>query len=56
MQAVVLSTLRRVWPVFAGVSEPQNWTAFDVQLKVNVSRGNLSQSSVVSCVGVEEEP
>jgi len=42
---------------FAGVSEPQNWPAFDVHLlREVVLKGNLTQSSVVSCVGVEEEP
>jgi hypothetical protein len=51
-----LSTLRRVWPVFAGVSEPQNWPAFEVHLREVVVKGNLTQSSMVSCVGVEEEP
>jgi hypothetical protein len=49
-----LSTLRCVWPVFAGVSEPQNWPAFDVHLREVVLKGNRTQSSVVSCVGVEE--
>jgi hypothetical protein len=34
----------------------QNWPAFDVHLREVVLKGNLTQSSVVSCVGVEEEP
>jgi hypothetical protein len=42
--------------LFAGVSEPQNWPAFDVHLREVVLKGNLTQSSVVSCVGVEDEP
>lgn len=29
----------------------QNWPAFDVHLREVVLKGNLTQSSVVSCVG-----
>ena len=41
---------------FCWLSEPQNWPAFDVHLREVVLKGNLTQSSVGSCVGVEEEP
>jgi len=51
-----LSTLRRVWPVFAGVPEPRYRPAFYIHLREVVLKGNLTQSSVVSCVGAEEEP
>jgi len=32
------------------------WSAFYIHLREVVLKGNLSQSSVVSCVGAEEEP
>jgi hypothetical protein len=38
------------------VSEPQNWPALDVWLRVNVLKGNLTRSIVVSCASVEDEP